>query len=369
MAQMHERVVVGLTLCSVIDRDRAMRNLGVIMTSHGVGEVIRKPMTPDEPYLICSAGPDIHTAAPGNPGLIHWRVPPSGSGSGDLAKTMQWQATSRPAPDLATTMNWKKTGTSLSPETRDDLISFGLDVVVLGIGVALVIATGGVGALGAWGLVQLATGAAVVTNDALRVNSDINDHGLLDYQEDNPKAKYSSLYKDVAAGAFAVQFVDGKWAANLMKMSIKSLKETGKLSLNIPEIFKIIAPWRDFNETSGTLSEANISIMDSLSGKIGPGQRVKLGKLLDVGGRKAKISAIRAALALKIANDFGASALSLGLSSYNGPLNGLYTDVPAFQFSLMFPNDVGECRIGDERAYDKIPALKSVLNNSFNSSG
>lgn len=348
-----ERALVGQALCSAIDNEPDTRNLGVIAMSHGVADVIRKPLAPDEPYLICSAGPNVHTAAPQSPGMLYWRAPPVGPAGNDLAKIMHWKSSTKPAPDLAKIMGWRQSDAPLSAETKSDLASMAFDVVVLGIGIALVAATGGVGAVGVWGVVQLATGALVVGNDAARVHSDIHDHGWLDNQEDNPNSKYSGFYKGVAVGALVVQFADGKAVAELGKSAIAGFRGAGKSSISALDVAKIVAPWKDYMEASKGLSDSKLGIGDALSGKIGPGQRVKLGKLFDIGGRKAKINSIRTLLALKLANDFGASTISLGLATYDGPLNELYTDVAGFQFSLLFPNDVNECRIGTDNAYDR----------------
>lgn len=309
MGSLHYRAIVGQSLCDVVERDPALRDAGVILADHGEGEILRHPAKPDDPYIYCSAGPSVALAAPRNPVDLEWRAPPS----------------RKPRPAHPTAKPSEK------PDTLHDAINLGLDIAVLGIGVALIAATGGA-AIGVWAGVQLAAGGIVAANDAARLTSDYANGGRLGRTEDA-----SNLYSEASIVALGVQVVDGE---GLLKLGQKP-----QLLLKSPGISAMFSASRDFADARAALQEANSGFGEALRGNIGPGQRVRLGKLLDLGGRRVKIQTIRAALALKIANDFGSTLITLGQASWGGPLDGLRHAFPAFQLSLLFTDDSGTSKV------------------------
>lgn len=220
------------------------------------------------------------------------------------------------------------------------MINFGLDLVVLGLGVGIVVMTGGVGAVGVVAGIQLATGGLLAINDGARAVSDFADHGAIGHFEDNDP-RFSPYFKAATIAAIGVQLVDGDGLADYLR----SYGPTAVATTERARLFDIFSPAREWRETKAALGESNISLKDALRGDIGPGQRVRLGKMLEVGGRKAKISTIRRILALKVANDFGASLLTLGQAFVGGPMDGAFDAVSNFQFSLLFVNDNNQIRV------------------------
>ncbi|MDD2877794.1 MAG: hypothetical protein PHT60_12675 [Acidiphilium sp.] len=312
------RAEIEIALWTAVENEPSLDAAGLVFANNGVANILRYPAEPSDPYIYCSAGPDIRTAAPDPPLSTEWRAPwPPSYSRFDVPH------------DLSTAEK------KASPETTHDLVNFGLDLVVLGLGIGVVVMTGGVGALGVWAGVQLVAGGALAINDSARTVSDFIDHGAIGHFEDNDP-QYKSYFKDMTDAAIIVQFLDGDGLVEASRgFDISKITAADMKS----RLFKVFAPLSDWGKASDALGKSKLGLGDALKGDIGPGQRVRLGTLLDVGGRKAKIEAIRKILALRIANDFGASLITIGQASFGGPISDIYEYISNFQFSLLFFND------------------------------
>lgn len=323
------RADIESALCSAIEKEPPLDDAGIIFAHDGDAQILRHPATASDPYIYCSAGPDIRTAAPDPPLSTQWRTPWTPSNSRfDVPYD----------PSTA-----EKKGT---PETSHDMINFGLDLVVLGLGIGVVVMTGGVGALGVWAGVQMLAGGVMAANDGARSVSDFADHGALGrFEDDSPR--YKNAFAGVTDAALVVQFVDGEGLVDVGRGF-----NISNMTADMKRLLKVFAPVSDWRKANEALSLSKLNLGDALKGDIGPGQRVKLGKLLGVGGRKAKISTIRQILALKVANDFGASLITVGQASFGGPISNLYNDLNNFQFSLIFLNNKNSIQTSNYRLYN-----------------
>lgn len=311
------RAEIEAALCAAVEKESALDAAGLIFAHGGVANILRYPAEASEPYIYCTSGPDIRTAAPDPPLSTQWRTPWTPS---DSRFDVPYD------PSMA-----EKAG---PPGATHDLINFGLDLVVLGIGIGVVVMTGGVGALGVWAGVQILSGGALALNDGARSVSDFANGGAIGrFEDDDPQ--YKSYFKGMTDLAIFVQFLDGDGSIE----AVRGFDISSITFADMRRFSKVFAPINDWGKASDALGKSKLGLGDALRGDIGPGQRVKLGTLLDVGGRKAKIATIRKILALKIANDFGASLITIGQASFGGPISDLYEYISNFQFNLLFFND------------------------------
>ncbi len=263
-------------LCQAVDGQPQTRGLGIIFSAGGVNTVLRDPAGGQDAYLVVEAAPGRTPPGPVLPGGV-WR------------RAVGTQPTPTPGPAPAD-----------GPDTTHDAVNLGVDLIVLGVGVLAVMATGGAAAPIEIAVAsQLVVGAAVTANDAVRVGSDFSGHRVAQRED------ASAAYHWVATGVFFYQVIGPEGALKGAVDVVKADRAIGEAGLG----------WRD-----------------ALAGEVGPGQRVKLGYALDLGGRSARVAAIRTALALKLANNIGAALLSLGLAGWGGPLADI---VHALHFSLL----------------------------------
>ncbi len=335
------RAEIETALCAAVEKESALDAAGLIFAHGGVANILRYPAEASEPYIYCTAGPDIRTAAPDPPLSTQWRTPWTPS---DSRFDVPYD------PSMA-----EKAG---PPGATHDLINFGLDLVVLGIGIGVVVMTGGVGALGVWAGVQILSGGALALNDGARSVSDFANGGAIGRFEDE-SPHYKAYFTDATAAAIVVQFLDGDGFVDMFRAT-----SVTKVSLqSSTKLFNLFSPLKDWQQAKDALGASKLGLSDALRGEIGPGQRVRLGKLLNAGGRKAKILTIRRVLALKIANDFGASLITIGQASFGGPISDLYESISNFQFSLLFQNNNGEVTfssyLDDATGDDDVPVAKA----------
>ena len=246
-------------LGQAVDRDPQTRHLGIVFCYRGVNTVLRHPHNGQSAYLVIE--PTVERTPPAS-----WTVAYGG-----------WVCHApppRPEPHA---------------ELTHDAINLGIDLVVLGLGIAVLALSGGTAAPVELAVAsQCAVQAALAGNDAARVYSDAYDHGALSYAED-----HSPGYKVAMGAVFIYQFA---------------------------------APggiFRDVSETNAVLGDAKLGWREALTEGIGPGQRVKLGYALKLAGRSTTVRDIRIALGAKLANNILSGTLSVAQSAWGGPLADL----------------------------------------------
>ncbi|MGC8477764.1 MAG: hypothetical protein ACP5NP_15550 [Acetobacteraceae bacterium] len=263
-------------LCQAVDGQPQTRGLGIIFSAGGVNTVLRDPEGGQDVYLFVEA-------AAGRAAPVR------------ALRSGVWRRAVGPRPKPA-----PEPAPADAPDTAHDAFNLGVDVLVLGLGVLAVVVTGGAAApIEIAAVSQLVVGAAVTANDAARVGSDVTGHHLAQRED------ASAAYHWVSMSVFAYQVIGPEGAVSGAMDVVRADRAIGEAGLG----------WRD-----------------ALAGEVGPGQRVKLGYALDLGGRSARVAAIRTALALKLANNIGAALLSLGLAGWGGPLADI---VHALHFSLL----------------------------------
>lgn len=310
---MYSKIDVERALCQAIERERSLDSAGIIFAHGRDMSVLRQPMSLADPYIYCNSDYDIRLPVPNPPIGTRWRT--------------QWTpANSR----FDVPYNPTKDG---DPEITHDFVNLVLDLVVLGIGVSVVLMTGGIGAIGVWEGVQLGASGLLAVNDGARTISDVVDHGEVGRFEDSSK-RYGGYFEVANGAALGIQFIDG----GALVDAARDMRTVKLSDVEISKLAKIFTPIKDWGDMKDALKESKLTVSDAIKGEIGPGQRVKLGKLLNLGGRKTKIIAIRKLIALKIANDFGASLISIGQSSFGGTISQIFDVIPNFKFSLLFIN-------------------------------
>jgi len=159
---------VKSALCVTLERERSLNGTGLIFVYDDNAHVLRYPSSIFEPYIYCTTGSDIRTATPTQPSNLRWRMPWTPSDS-----------------RFDVPYNPSTSGRAGSPETTHDVANFGIDVIVLCVGVTITVMTGGIGAAGAWGALQIGSGVLLSANDGIRTVSDFVNHGAIGQFEDH----------------------------------------------------------------------------------------------------------------------------------------------------------------------------------------